>query len=119
MANTETIASNPAIEASQPIFLWWSDVWLKSSLPLAKIHLAWLENVAQSMEMEAQFFQAMAESGEKLNQSFAKSGGLPHNNDINQCYQNMIQTLTDNHLQRLENVAQLSHEFRRCLWEEI
>lgn len=119
MANTETIASNPAIEASQPIFLWWSDVWLKSSLPLAKIHLTWLENVAQSMEMEAQFFQAMAESGEKLNQSFAKSGGLPHNNDINQCYQNMIQTLTDNHLQRLENVAQLSHEFRRCLWEEI
>lgn len=119
MAYPEKISSNPVAEASQPILLCWHEQWLKSSLPLAKIHLAWLENVAQSMEMEAQFFQAMAESSEKLNQCFAKNGGLPQHNDLNQYYQDMIQTLTDAHLQRIENVAQLSHEFRRCLWEEI
>ncbi|HDZ49119.1 hypothetical protein LCGC14_0293720 [marine sediment metagenome] len=119
MANNKKIASNPVIDVSQPILLWWNEHWLKSSLPLAKIHLVWLENVAQTMEMEALFFQAMAESSEKLNQCLAKNGGLPRNDDLNQCYQEMVQTLTDAHLQRIENVAQLSHEFRRCLWEGI
>lgn len=119
MAKLEKTPSLSVIDASQPIMTWWHEYWLKSSLPLAKMHLAWLESVSQTMEMEAQFFQAVAESGEKINQCFVKNGTSPVAKDINDCYQDMLQTLTDAHLQRLDNVAQLSHEFRRCLWEEI
>lgn len=83
------------------------------------MHLAWLESVSQTMQMEAQFFQAMVENGEKLNQCFSKNAVLPSGTDINQCYREMLQALADAHHQRLENVAQLSHAFRRCLWVEI
>lgn len=119
MVKPGKVSSPSVIDASQPMLTWWHQYWLKSSLPLAKMHLAWLESVSQTMEMEAQFFQALADSGEKINQCYAKNGTTPEGTDINDCYQDMLQTLTDAHLQRLENVAQLSHEFRRCLWEEI
>ncbi|HSP32399.1 MAG TPA: hypothetical protein VLO13_10425 [Halomonas sp.] len=119
MVSFEKISTNPVIDASQPIFLWWSEYWLKSSLPMAKAHLAWLENMSQTMQMEAELFQAIADSSERLTQCFVESGCTPTNTDIHDCYQDMMQTLTDAQLQRFEKVAQLPHEFRKRLWEEI
>ncbi|KUJ86609.1 MAG: hypothetical protein XD36_2951 [Halomonas sp. 54_146] len=119
MAISQKVLPNPVINSSQPIIAWWNEYLLKSSLPMAKIHLAWLESVSQSIQMEAKLLQAIAESSEKFTQCFIESGTNPSSADIHECYQDMVQTLTDSHFNRLEKVAQLSHEFRRCLWEEI
>lgn len=116
---TSTSHSLPFLEASQPMLLWWGEQWLKSAVPIAKLHLAWLESVTEAMQIEAAFFQAMAESGEKLTQCFSYSGGNHSPAALNSCYHEIMQTLTDAHFQRLEKVAELSHEFRQCLWEEI
>lgn len=119
MVNSQKVSPNPVINSSQPIIAWWGEYWLKSSLPMAKMHLAWLEGVSQSMQMEAKLLQAIAESSEKLTQCIIESGTNPTSADMHECYQDMVQTLTDSHFNRLEKVAQLSHEFRRSLWEEI
>ena len=76
-------------------------------------------NVTQTMQMEAQLFQALAKSSEKLTLCLTDNPHHCNAAELTEHYHEMVKTLTDANMERLTNVSQLSHEFRRCLWEEI
>ncbi|MGM0831200.1 hypothetical protein M0220_17020 [Halomonas qinghailakensis] len=111
--------ANSATETNQDLLTWWHRYWLLSTMPIVRCQIAWLENVTQAMALEAELFQAIAKSNEKLTLCLTDSKENCTAQELTEHYQEMVKTLTDANLERLSNVSQLSHEFRRSLWEEI
>ncbi|XKH58837.1 hypothetical protein LG290_08910 [Halomonas sediminis] len=104
---------------TQPGMEWWSQQMLQGFVPVIKMQEAWLKNLTQAMQMEAQFLHTLAESGEKLSQCFTADDGPPSQEAIASCYQDMINTMTEAHYSRMNKVAELTTDFRRQLWDEI
>ncbi|WP_346798127.1 hypothetical protein R5M92_04375 [Halomonas sp. Bachu 37] len=119
MATPKVTTLSPAFSTTQPIAAWWSQQWLQSTLPLTRMQLVWMENLAQTMQMEAQFMQALMESSEKISQCFWNHQGNTSAAEVTECYQEVVQSLTEAHMERLERVTELTQDFRRSLWEEI
>lgn len=119
MAIPDTAPSLSWAEASQPMQAWWQQYCLVSMMPLVRLQVTWLENITQAIQMETQLFQAIAKSSEKLTLCLTDNDYSCDAAKLTEHYQEMVKTLTDANIERLAKVSQLSHEFRRCLWEEI
>lgn len=119
MATNDKSPSMPWIDDAQPMQAWWHQYCLLSTMPMVRLQIAWLENVTQAMQMEAQLFQALAKSSEKLTLCLTDNPHHCNAAEFTEHYQEMVKTLTDANMERLTKVSQLSHEFRRSLWEEL
>lgn len=118
MTQHEDTATNPALAAAEPMMEWWQKQWSQGVTPMARMQLAWMESMAEAMEFEAQFLKTLADSGQKIAQSF--DGDTPQTQaEMQQRYQALISELTDAQMDRMKKAAELSHEFRRRVWEEI
>ncbi|RUR34727.1 hypothetical protein ELY33_00670 [Vreelandella andesensis] len=106
-------------DANQDIAAWWQHYCLLSTMPIVRCQVAWLENVTQAMQLEAELFQAIAKSSEKLTLCLTDNNKNCNAKEFTEQYQEMVKTLTDANIERFTKVSQLSHEFRRNLWEEI
>ncbi|MGM0615262.1 MAG: hypothetical protein ACQES7_06845 [Pseudomonadota bacterium] len=111
---------NPWFDASQPLLTWWAEQSTQAMQPFAKVQQAWMESMTQAMQAEMQFFQAITASHEKMAQCMMNASGTPESNrKIASCYQEVVQTLADAQMTRLHKASELSHDFRRSLWEEL
>ncbi|QTF91201.1 hypothetical protein [Halomonas sp. BM-2019] len=103
---------------ANPMLAWWQQQWMQGTHPMARLQAAWMESLAQAMEFEAQYLKAIAESGEQLSQCFG--GETPSTpEEVQACYQKLVEQVNGAHVKRMEQAAQLSHDFRQRLWEEI
>lgn len=70
------------------------------------------------MQLEAKFLSSVAESGQRLSESFNGEAPADHT-QLQAYYQQLVQEIGQAQMQRMEQVAQLTQEFRDRLWEEI
>lgn len=118
MTKKKDIKANPALAATEPMMEWWQKQFTQGATPMARMQLAWMQSLADAMQFEAQFLQALAESGQKIAQSF--EGEPPQTPaEMQERYQQLISEVTDAQMDRMKKAAELSHEFRQRLWEEI
>lgn len=112
-------STTEALKAPNEAMLqWWSQQWLQGATPLARMQLAWMESLAEAMQFEAQCLHALAESGERMAGCY--TDGEPMSpQELQACYQRLMEDVTQTHMRRLEKVAQLSQDFRKRIWEEI
>ncbi|MGE4532237.1 hypothetical protein [Halomonas sp.] len=103
---------------TNPMFDWWQQQWMKGANPMAKAQLAWMESLAEALQFEAQFVRAIAESGERMARCF--DGEQPTTSEeVQACYEKLVKEVGDAQMKRLEQATQLTHDFRKRLWEEI
>lgn len=106
--------------ASQPLLSWWAEQSPQAMQPFAKAQLAWMESISEAMQAEMQFFQALTASQEKMAQCMLNATGTSESNqNIANCYQEVVQNLTDAQMTRLQKATKLNHDFRRTLWEQL
>ncbi|PMR72766.1 hypothetical protein [Billgrantia endophytica] len=105
------------LEASRPMVEWWTQQLTQGITPMARMQLAWMESLSEIMQQEARFFTALAESSQRLAKCYEHSKGDPMK--MNECYREIAQEIAEQHMQRMEHVTTLSHDFRQQLWEEI
>ncbi|APE32338.1 hypothetical protein BOX17_16050 [Halomonas aestuarii] len=118
MSKTKDTATNPALAAAEPMMEWWQKQWSQGATPMARMQLAWMQSMAEAMQFEAELLKTLAENGQKIAQSF--DGGAPQTPaEMQEHYQSLMSDLTDAHMERMKRAAELSHEFRRRIWEEI
>ncbi|QPI65778.1 hypothetical protein [Vreelandella venusta] len=119
MDHTHNKQPSSANDVHQDIVAWWQHYCLLSTMPMVRCQIAWLESVTEAMQLEAELFQAIAKSSEKLTLCLTDDNESCSAKELTEHYQEMVKTLTDANLERFAKVSQLSHEFRRSLWEEI
>ncbi len=119
MAHQHNTTSASSEDPGQLMQTWWHHYCLLSTVPMVRLQVAWLENVTQAMQMEADLFRAVVKSSEKMTQCFTDNNQNCGAAELTEHYQEMVKTLTEANMERFERVSQLSHEFRRSLWEEI
>ncbi|MDI5920439.1 hypothetical protein QLQ86_06550 [Halomonas sp. LR5S13] len=118
MTKPKDTKANPALAAAQPMMEWWQKQFTQGTTPMARMQLAWMESMADAMQFEAQFLQALAESSQKIAQSF--EGEAPQTPaEMQERYQQLITEVTEAQMERMQKAAELSHDFRKRLWEEI
>lgn len=119
MANNQTtpLGFSQPFDASNPMLEWWTQQWMQSATPMSRLQLAWMENLAQLMQQEAQFLSALAESSRQLSQCYETHKDDP--SKLNACYQEIAKDVADQQMERLKQVATLSHEIRKRIWEEL
>lgn len=101
-----------------PMLEWWQQQWMQGTHPMARMQLAWMESLAETMQFEAQFLMAVAESGERMAKCFDVSQPATPE-EVQAAYHALVKEVNDAHMKRLERVAQLTEDFRERLWEEI
>ncbi|MBB3330569.1 glucosamine 6-phosphate synthetase-like amidotransferase/phosphosugar isomerase protein [Halomonas campaniensis] len=104
--------------SANPMLEWWQQQWMKGGNPMARMQLAWMESMAEAMQFEAQFLKAIAESGERLSKCFDGEGPTSPE-ELQECYQKLVQEVSDAQMKRMEHATQLTHDFRKRIWEEI
>ncbi|XQU07114.1 hypothetical protein P4544_10315 [Halomonas sp. LY9] len=97
----------------------WQDYYLQSAQPLLRLQLIWLENMTQAIQLEADLFHAITQSNITLMQCLTQNPKRCTHAEMDEHYHSWAKMLTDAHAERIAGVTQLSHDFRRCLWEEI
>lgn len=118
MTKPKDTTANPALAAAQPMMEWWQKQFSQGATPMARMQLAWMQSMADAMQFEAEFLKALAESGQKISQSF--EGEPPQTPaEMQERYQQLIKEVTDAQMERMQKAAELSHDFRKRLWEEI
>ncbi|MGY4876783.1 hypothetical protein ACLUEY_02735 [Vreelandella aquamarina] len=111
---------NPWLDATQPMLMWWTEQSAHCMKPITSFHMAWLEGFSQAMQAEMEFLQALTESQEKIARCIINTSATPGSElKMANCYQEVIQTLTNANMERLQKAAELTHEFRKSLWEEL
>ncbi|MFY0990702.1 hypothetical protein [Halomonas sp. C05BenzN] len=105
--------------ASQPIFDWWMHHWMDASHPMARLQRAWMESILEAIQVEAEFLNACAASGEKMSKCFSDPDVLQSPASLGSCCHEVAREMTDAHISRLGKVAELPKDFRQRLWEEI
>lgn len=105
----------PAPMPGAPLVAWWA----QQCWPLTRVQLAWMESIANAMEVEAHYLKALAESGEHLGRSMTGEEAPTTPADVQAHYQKLVERVTHAHIHRLGRVAELSEEFRNRIWEEI
>ncbi|AMD02366.1 MULTISPECIES: hypothetical protein [Halomonas] len=116
---TKKSAANPSapFEAAQPIMEWWTKQWMQGATPMTRMQLAWMENLSEIMQQEARFLSALAEASQRIAKCYDTNQGDPMK--MNECYQELAKEVAEHHMERMKNVANLSHDFRARIWEEI
>lgn len=119
MATNQTTPTgfSQAFDVSNPMLEWWAQQWMHSATPMSRLQLAWIENLAQLMQQEAKFLSALAESSRQLSQCYETHKGDP--SKLNACYQEIANEVADQQMERLKQVATLSHDIRKRIWEEL
>lgn len=103
---------------TNPMFEWWQQQWTKGVNPMARTQLAWMESLAEVLQFEAEFLKAIAESGERVARCF--DGPQPTTpEEVRACYEKLMKEVSEAQMKRLEQASQLSHDFRKRVWEEI
>lgn len=118
MSTRKTQISNPALAATQPMVEWWQAQW-QSNAPMARIQLAWMESLAEAMKFEAQFLKTVAESNQRMADCFQGGDSPCTPEDFRESYQQLIQEVSDAHMERMQKATELSRDFRKQIWEEI
>lgn len=113
---TEPSANNP-LDATRPIMEWWTQQWMQGATPMTRMQLAWMENLSEIMQQEARFLSALAESSQRIAKCYDTHHGDPAK--MNECYQELAKEVAEQHMERMKNVASLSHDFRARIWEEL
>ncbi|MDR9439227.1 MAG: hypothetical protein RI841_06995 [Halomonas sp.] len=118
MTKQKDTTANPAMAATEPMMEWWQKQLTQGIRPMTRMQLAWMHSMAETMQFEAQFLQAIAESGQKIAQSF--EGDTPQTPaEMQERYQQLISDITEAQMERMKRATEISHDFRRCVWEEI
>jgi len=118
MTKPKDTMANPALAAAEPMMEWWQKQFSQGATPMARMQLAWMQSMAEAMQFEAEFLKALAKSGQKITHSF--EGEPPQTPaEMQERYQQFIKEVTDAQMERMQKAAELSHDFRKCLWEEI
>ncbi|MGM0537368.1 MAG: hypothetical protein ACQEUN_02115 [Pseudomonadota bacterium] len=118
MTKQKDTTANPALAATAPVMEWWQKQLAQGATPMTRMQLAWMQSMAEAMEHEAQFLQALAESGQKIAKCF--EGEAPQTPaEMQACYQKLVTEVTEAQMERMKQAADISHEFRRRVWEEI
>lgn len=108
------------LDATQPMLAWWTEQSTYCMKPITSFHMAWLEGFSQAMQAELEFLQALTESHEKIVRCIIDTPATPDSDlKMANCYQEIIQTLTNANMDRLKKASELAHEFRKSLWEEL
>ncbi|WP_416140744.1 hypothetical protein ACM26W_10370 [Halomonas sp. HK25] len=115
---TNPFGIDPGMMNANPMLAWWQEQWMKGANPMAKMQAAWMESLAEAMEFEAQFLKTVAETGQQMTQCFNHEKPAT-SDEVHACYQNLVKQMTDAQHKRMEQATQLSHDFRKRLWEEI
>ncbi|MDL0434119.1 hypothetical protein QPM17_23600 [Marinobacter sp. TBZ242] len=110
-------ALSPAWEASQPMMEWWSRQYLQSVTPLTRFQLAWMECICETLQQEARFLEALANVSQRFEQCYDTHGNDPIK--MGECYQALAREVTEQHLERLKQVASLPHDLRSRIWEAL
>ncbi|QOR38982.1 hypothetical protein HNO52_10985 [Billgrantia diversa] len=84
---------------------------------MTRIQLAWMECLTDMMQQEARFLAALSTAGEQIGKCYETHGTDPQK--MQECYEEIAREVADQHMQRLKQVSNLPHEFRRCIWEEL
>ncbi|TDO13924.1 MULTISPECIES: hypothetical protein [Halomonas] len=117
MSQQDTTA-NPTLAATQSMMEWWQKQFSQGTTPMTRIQLAWMQSIAEAMQLEAQFLLTLAESGLKIAKCL--EGEAPRTPaEMQECYQKLINEVTEAQMERMKQAAELSHDFRRRVWEEI
>ncbi len=115
---TNPFGMDPGMMNASPMLSWWQQQWMKGANPMAQMQAAWMESLADAMKFEAQFLKAIAESGQQMTACLNdEQPSTPE--EMHACYQKLVKQMTDAHQERMEQATQLSHDFRKRLWEEI
>lgn len=109
---------DPAMMNASPMLTWWQQQWMKGANPMAQMQAAWMESLAEAMKFEAQFLKTVAESGQQMTDCLNKKEPTTPQ-ELQDCYQKLVQQMTDAQQKRMEQAAELSLDFRKRLWEEI
>jgi hypothetical protein len=107
------------LSATEPVFDWWRQQWLQGANPMARLQLAWMESLAEVLQFEAQYLKAIAESSQKMGDCFTGEEAPSTPGELHECYQKLVQDVTDAQMKRLEKANELSEDFRRRVWEEL
>ena len=106
-------------KASWPMFDWWLHHCMDATHPVARMQQAWMESVIEAVQVEAEFLNACAVSGEKMSKCFSDPEVLHNPASVSSCYHEVAKDMTHAHISRLGKVADLPKDFRQRLWEEI
>lgn len=110
----------PWFAATQPMLVWWAEQNSYCMKPIASFHMACLEGFSQAMQAELEFLQAITESHEKIARCIINTSVTPGSDlKMANCYQEVMQTLTNANMDRLKIASELTHELRQFLWEEL
>jgi hypothetical protein len=109
--------SQPILEASQPMMEWWTQQWLMSANPTARMQQAWLESLSEVMQQEAHFLLVLAEASHRLSEFYLTGKGDPDR--ANEWYQHIAREMANHQLARIKRMAELPTDFRERIWEEI
>nr|WP_298248616.1 hypothetical protein [uncultured Halomonas sp.] len=101
-----------------PISEWWQQQWPKGVNPMVRLQQAWMENLAEALQFEAEFLMAIAQSGERIARTF--DGPQPTTPaEMQAYYEALVKEMSDAQMKSLEQASRLSHDFRKRLWEKI
>ncbi|MDZ7852792.1 MAG: hypothetical protein U5L98_09170 [Halomonas sp.] len=118
MTKQKDTTANPALTAAEPMMEWWQSQFTQGTTPMTRMQLAWMQSMADTMQFEAQFLRALAESGQKMAESM--SGDTPQTPaEMQERYQQLISDLTEAQMERMKKATELSNDFRRRVWEEV
>ncbi|MBD3894276.1 hypothetical protein IEI94_00225 [Halomonas sp. ML-15] len=102
-----------------PLTQLWLAQWQEAGAPAARLQLQWLKTMDQIIESEAAFMLACLDANLRINECLLDPDRLAGKNPLNDCYQDIMNDVTEASLARLNKVSELSHDFRQQLWEEL
>ena len=102
-----------------PLPQLWLEQWLDASAPATRLQLQWLRAMDQIIESEATFMLACLNANLRIGECMLDPERLRSESALGDCYQEIMNEVTEASLARLNKVTELSHEFRQQLWEEL
>ncbi|MDR5905956.1 hypothetical protein [Franzmannia qiaohouensis] len=105
--------------ATAPLTQLWLEQWQATNAPAARVQLQWLKAMNQIIESEATFMLACLNANLRIGECMLDPDRLRSDTALNDCYEEIMNEVAEASLARLDKVTELSHEFRRQLWEEL
>lgn len=102
-----------------PLTQLWLAQCLEASAPVSRLQLSWLKTMDDIVECEVDFMFICMNSCIRMSECLLKPGALHDKASLESCYQDILSDVTEASFARFDKVAELSHEFRQQLWEEI
>ncbi|APX93155.1 hypothetical protein BWR19_09550 [Halomonas sp. 1513] len=105
--------------ATTPLQQLWLEQWLDANAPAARLQLQWLKAMDKIIESEAEFMLACLNANLRIGECMLDPDRLRSGDTLGDCYQEIMNDVTEASLTRLNKVTELSHDFRQQLWEEL